>query len=681
MTVRKLPREKQPAGGKRPSRRRLPTGWALRAGAVVALLSVVATAWWFWYFHPAAKWQNRSLMAAVCILTGVWTAGVIAWRRWRLLSITGLNLLTVLLLTFSFAPWGTWILAYVALVPWTVALELGRRTRGTLWLAALTGFVFWAGNLYWITWVTPVGHAAGTLYLTLFWLIAAWGVRASLARGWPTWLTLPVLWVALEYARTYFIGFPWLFLAHSQYARTALIQISDLTGQYGVSFFVAMVNGLVADTVLSIRPKPDVARRAWRKAMVGGCVVAVTLAGLLSYGYWRLGQRTQSEGPVVALVQQAVPTTLFGDGLTRQETLELYRKNTLALAGAGCDLVVWPESVLASGNPDILQLPLDQLDSDSLRRLAGHYFSPKQLGPSVPDENIAHAIEEWLKIFRAEADTVGDLSAELGCPILTGNASIRLVEVAGSDEWVAMNDAMLLDGNGLARDYYSKVNLVPFGEYVPFQDSWPALYRYLKRFVPGVRRQLYPGRDYMLFDLSRDSGQWSLATPICYEGTFARVCRRMVVRNGRKQADILVNISNDGWFVYTPPDGSDRMSAEHFQHLVAYCFRAVENRVPVVRAVNTGISASIDSNGRIVEYLPGRDGISHGSRIASGVLLLDGQAGREGGVSHGARILVDSRVSRYSLIGDVFARLICVAGAIMLIWACLLPWRRSEAGR
>ena len=116
--------------------------------------------------------------------------------------------------------------------------------------------------------------------------------------------------------------------------------------------------------------------------------------------------------------------------------------------------------------------------------------------------------------------------------------------------------------------------------------------------------------------------------------------RRMVYEDGRKRADLIANLSNDGWFVY-----GDAGSTEHAQHLSHYCFRAVENRVPVVRAVNTGISAHVDSNGRVLAV------VAHGGRrkMVGGTLL--------------AQTLVDRRVSPYSRFGDVFARAVCVVAA------------------
>ena len=217
---------------------------------------------------------------------------------------------------------------------------------------------------------------------------------------------------------------------------------------------------------------------------------------------------------------------------------------------------------------------------------------------------------------------------------------------------------MWFDDTGQRDKLYSKMQLVPFGEYVPFKRSWPSLHEKLRGFVPGVMSQVEPGAEPTRFELKRKSGRWQVVTPICYEGTFARVCRAMV-RKGPKDKLIIANLSNDGWFVWESLGGVNRASTEQAQHLASYCFRAVENRVPVVRAVNTGISASIDSNGRIVAVLE-----CYGRReMATGSLVLDGARsnGKEYISGHGPKVLVDSRVSIYSLVGDVFAMLVSLA--------------------
>jgi len=119
-----------------------------------------------------------------------------------------------------------------------------------------------------------------------------------------------------------------------------------------------------------------------------------------------------------------------------------------------------------------------------------------------------------------------------------------------ADQWLAYNSALVFDGAEAAVFEYDKVHLVPFSEYVPFKRSWPWLNRLLRLPVPDVMDQLEPGTRLDAYELKRGGKSWRIATPICYEGVFDRVCREMVVRDGKKAVDILANISNDGWFVW-----------------------------------------------------------------------------------------------------------------------------------
>ncbi len=435
------------------------------------------------------------------------------------------------------------------------------------------------------------------------------------------WIMLPVVWVALEYARAYVVGgFPWFYLAHSQYSQIRLIQISDLTGQYGVSFFVAMVNGAVVDLLVSplfYNGRSGVMLR--RRIIIGPVAVVLSAAGLISYGQWRISQETTSQGPVIGIVQQAYPVSLKTPPLDQSKVLFDHTVTTRKI-GPGCDLIIWSESMLPFGmNREFLAI------------------ASKSSNPDLGDS--------W-----RYAQSIGELSASIGCPILAGGPTLpsNPNPIDERDRWFHRNSALWFDGSPVPSRMYSKVPLVPFGEYVPFRYSWLGMYKLLRRFVPPEMPQLDPGRSFSTFEFVGSGGQqWTLASPICYEGTFARVCRQMVMRNGEKKVDFLVNLSNDGWFVRQAGSGGFKGSTEHAQHLVSYVFRAIETRCPVVRAVNTGISASIDSSGRIVSVLE-----SHGATtMVSGTLRLDGQDIQ----GHGSKILVDDRISMYSLAGDIFA--------------------------
>jgi len=598
----------------------------------------------------------------------------------RRLSVALLCLLSTVLLTVSFAPFDCWYLAYVALVPWAMVLIGGKHTRWALLWGYLSGVLFWAANLYWLWWITLVGYAALVIYLSLYWLVAALILRAAMRRNWPMWIVLPVVWVALEYARAYVIsGFPWFYLAHSQYAQLRLIQVSDLTGQYGVSFFVAMVNGACIDLFVSplfIR-SPRGARLRMRMVF-GAAATCLMGAALFGYGTWRLGQQTRQDGPVIGIVQHAFPISLTGRSVSAEKILDSHLISSRKFIGAEADLVIWPETMLPKGlNPELLEQDLTKLSGEDLRVLTGKFY-PLQASGEYSDELLRESMNRLIKSEQLADGTrrpgllgyaaqVGALSRQLGCPILAGGATVHHNPKPAypADRWVTRNSALWFDGTWKGSVRYSKVHLVPFSEYVPFKRSWAWLHHHLEWFVPPVMQQLDPGSSYTHFELRRNGRMWRLGSPICYEGTFGRICRRMVIKEGRKAVDILANISNDGWFVWRVDEGPYRGSTEHTQHLVQYCFRAVENRVPVVRSVNTGISASIDSDGRIVAVLH-----QYGARtMVTGTLLLDGLRRNTGQYApgHGPKILVDRRVSMYSLVGDIFAMVVSLAAAAMTV--------------
>ncbi|MFB3892447.1 MAG: apolipoprotein N-acyltransferase [Phycisphaerae bacterium] len=675
----------------------------------------------------------------------------------RLITCVLANALTVVLLSASFAPHNAWWLAYVALVPWALALggtrdgwrAIGRRTSEIfkrnqpvgLILKLVTavvrvivspGVLFWGLNLYWLSWVTGIGYAALVFYLWLYWLVATFILRAAMRRGWPAWLVLPITWVALEYLRAYLIsGFPWFYLAHSQYQQARLIQIADLTGQYGVSFFVAMVNGLVVDLVLRLRraarsgPAADSGQppaAAGKGIMPGRLYLGfgltiVTAGALLGYGTWRLGQDTTSPGPVIGLVQEAFPIAL-GRPTDEKKVMRAHIETSRLLAGAGCDVVIWPETMLPRYvNAEALAIDPEKMSRDELRALAYRVFGPgasrryaedkaefARQGKAgdfdaVWDKTLRDALDGTLRDKPSEppkdywvlearlydrsylparcyAQDMARLSRELACPVLAGDNTLHRnpSPIDAADQWVVCNSSLAFDGDEAASFEYDKVHLVPFSEYVPYKRTWPWMYRLLRTPVPDVMDQLEPGTKFNSYELKRGGTTWRVATPICYEGVFDRVCRQMVVRDGKKAVDVLANMSNDGWFVWPENFWLTRLlgkngvaSTEQSQHLAQYCFRAVECRVPVVRAVNTGISASIDSNGRLVAVM------SYNGRremVAGAMLLKDKAAATKDHVA-GPQILVDSRVSVYSLAGDIFALAVSAAAAAMCIGLAL----------
>jgi apolipoprotein N-acyltransferase len=150
---------------------------------------------------------------------------------------------------------------------------------------------------------------------------------------------------------------------------------------------------------------------------------------------------------------------------------------------------------------------------------------------------------------------------------------------------------------------YEKIHLVPFGEVIPFKDSFPWIYDFLMTFSPyEYDYSLDPGSEFTVFqmeDLEKEQKTYNFSVMICYEDSIPKIARKFALdESGNKKTDWLLNISNDGWFVKFT-DEMVKPSTELAQHNAVCVFRAVENRLAILRSVNTGISCLIDSNGRI----------------------------------------------------------------------------------
>jgi apolipoprotein N-acyltransferase len=156
------------------------------------------------------------------------------------------------------------------------------------------------------------------------------------------------------------------------------------------------------------------------------------------------------------------------------------------------------------------------------------------------------------------------------------------------------NTALLLEPNGRIDVMYHKKHRVPFGEYVPFVDWLPAM----KQLTPyDFDYAIWPGPEFTRFSLPAEgtARPVTFGALICYEDTDPEIARPYGGSDGKPPADFLINLSNDGWFDGTP---------EHEEHLAICRFRAVEMRRSVARAVNMGVSALIDGNGRVLAPEP-----------------------------------------------------------------------------
>ena len=457
----------------------------------------------------------------------------------------------LLALAFPKVDWN--ILAWVAFIPllWLTQGQTLRRAFGLGWLA---GMGFYLCTLYWV--VDTIGlysnipHiiAVGPLLLACTILSAYTGVFAAGLSvyhqsgphnsGWSLLVFGPMLWVALEWVRSFFfIGFPWVSLGYSQYNFLNLIQFVEYTGVYGLSALVIFGN-IVLFSAFS---------RPGRGRLL--LVLLLIITGLWGWGNWRRSQLAALPAAHtlnVGIAQGNIAQDQKWDPDYQELTLARYEQLTRQITEQTVDLVIWPEAAV----PFFFQ-------SDVTYR--GRLL---------------------------------DLAQDTNTPILFGSPAFR----ADKTELTLFNRAYLLSPDTTILGHYDKMILTPFGEYIPFQDS---VLFFLDKFVEGIG-DFAPGTTPTVFSLPLkrqgalhaddeagdvDSFE-TFGVLICYEGVFPDLARRFV-HNG---ARLLINVTNDAWFGET---------SAPYQHLAMEAMRAVENRVPLVRSANTGISAIVNIDGQI----------------------------------------------------------------------------------
>jgi apolipoprotein N-acyltransferase len=551
---------------------------------------------------------------------------------------------SAVLLWLAFFPLNAGPLGFVALVPWLTLARADVSNRHRYLAAYLGGAVFFALATKWVT----VAHSmmmyswfGFIVVMPVTWVLALWLIRKFDALKVPLAVAVPVAWVALEYARMHFptgfpilkplgmyhmIGFGWYFLGYTQHAFVPLIQIADFGGVYAVSFVVAACNGAVAELVLrvprvraALNCKPASASRA--RSAFGPAFALALVAAACGYGAFRLAHEPFAAGPTVAALQGSVSQGVKmdrGGGLKEQYTRAFglaYHTNP--------DLIVWPETCYWEDWYDLA--PGVRLDS-------------------VPNELRAKFVAADEQFRRKWAANV-----LFG---LSGH------EWDGAKLW-KYNSALLVRPQSADPVRYDKMHLVPFGEYVPLGEILP----FMQVFTPYKNEySCRPGENWSRFPLiARDGRAFTFGCLICYEDTDPYLARQYVAR---EPVNFLVNISNDGWF-----DGTE----EHEQHLAVCRFRAIEARRAVVRAVNTGVSAVIDPDGRVIA-LP-REIV--GDRLSAEELRGWRESRSVEGVVTAA-VPLDSRAPLYATLGDWLPASCWALALVALVAARVRRMRTGE---
>jgi len=461
---------------------------------------------------------------------------------------------------------GLWPVAWVALLPLLLALRNVQPGSAAL-LGLLAGMVHYVSLLYWIVivlgrygnlswWLSVPAMLLLALYMSSYLsLFCAIFCKISKQNEIKAVWIAPLLWVGLDYARSIlFSGFPWQDLGYSQYKALFLIQTVDLTGHFGITFLIVLVNSVTAFLLILLRAKkyeeqpsnPVLLlriRRAWYLAVAPTFFI---LIGVMGYNLMRYRQVSgviaNSPTMRLAVVQGNIAQDEKWSPAMRLKTIDIYRRlshEAAAMENEPPALLVWPETAL----------PFMISDNPYYRRLQDFLLSEQ--GP-------------WLLA---------------GAPYYE---EVTKKKSQQNREFISYNSAYLFTPEGEIGGRYDKQHLVPFGEYVPLTKYLPLpgpIVENIGNFSSGRPRS-------PLSCLSAEIG-----VLICFESIFPKLARDWTAAG----ANLLVNITNDAWF--------GRSSAP-WQHLTMAVFRAVENRRSLARSANTGVSTIIDPLGRVSETSP-----------------------------------------------------------------------------
>lgn len=494
---------------------------------------------------------------------------------------------------------------------WPVREGRNRFWRGAA-LGYLSGVTFFAITFSWIREVTGVGAVLLPLYLALY--VALWaGLAATVGRPRDRFLgseprpeTKPAFlrasthalscaffngaaWAGLEWLRGWvFTGFGWNGLGVAFHQNLNLMQVADLVGVTGLAFLPMFTSCVLVTTVR--RFQLEIRHQRLRPHLDFGLALALVVATFL-YGLNRvLSPQAPGKELRCVIVQLAIPQSEKWDPAHAERILgEFAGYTTTYVEATDPDFVIWPESSLQSS---LFEDPFNERFLNSL--LARGNFA-LMLGAN--DFDVAAG-----KFYNGAALMAGEFDSP-------------------------------------EMQIYHKIHLVPFGEFIPFREQVPLLDRWLGELIPGdfnrgdsTEALAFPGDDFKVIPL------------ICFEDTVGRLARRFV----RDEPQIMVNVTNDGWFGQSP-------AAE--QHLANARFRCVELRRPMARACNTGVTCLIDERGRTTAILDDPD---------EGIFV-------KGALASTLRVPLDGGVTFYARFGDWF---VAMLGGVVAFMLGTYPWRR-----
>lgn len=496
-----------------------------------------------------------------------------------------------------------WIV-WIGLVPLLFAMY-GKRPRSGFFMSYLCGLVFFPGIFNWILQIpkyTYLHHVILAFYLGcyfgvfgfVFVLVSKqWGIIIAL-------FTAPFAWVSLEFIRSNFsfLALPWALLAHSQYQYPPIIQIASLTGIYGISFLIVLVNSAIAAITLFLLSRfKDNPYSFYPIVFRKGAILIVVSAALsvilvLAYGFKATAGPIMDDSIKVAVVQGNIDQVKKWNHKYKVFIMQTYKELTQMASKDHPALIFWPETAT----------------------------------PSAISRN--HSLYDQVKCISQSAGTY----------LLLGSAQYQKFKQGEAGRIEYMNSAFLISpDNKLNNQRYDKICLLPFGEYLPMQRIIP--WSFIR--VPKMRGYT-PGNEFTVFKVST----FKFGVTICWENIFPNLVRKFV----KKGAQFIVNITNEAWFGKT---------SVPYQFVAMSVFRAVENRVSVVRCANTGVSCFINPHGRIIGKV----------QQDNKDIFVRGYLTKEISLSKGKTF--------YTVYGDVFAYM-CIVITMMIFFLTVITYRKKD---
>ena len=479
--------------------------------------------------------------------------------------------LSVILLFLSFPNVNFFPFAWVALVPFFIALTRTTNWKTSFWIGYLTGFLFFAGLLIAIALLYPYANIFATMvgYLLLVGYTALYfAIFPVLMRimPWRSGILFPVaaacVWSALEWMRSWVItGFPWGSIGYSQWNNVLGIQMASLVGVHGISFVIVLFNAGVATVLCN--------RHRWRQEIPALILPLILTLFCFGYGTFQLRDAIpidetsdttayeSTETLNIALVPGNIPQLDKWDVSQFPTILQRYIRLTHEASQENPDLIVWPETAIRSealtGEWPTYYRRFSQMLND--------IATPILIGIANKGDKIDKTIGEFSKRTKAERK---------------------------DDE--IYNRILSIDADGTIHSGYAKMHLVPFGEYVPLVNLLPDFIPNFIQFKPFTH-----GKSVNLLSVfnvkdNTEHEKIEVGASICFESVFPDEFRRPVQRG----AKVMGIFTNDAWFKGT---------AFPELHLSMAPFRAVENRIAVFRCANGGFTCVVDPFGRITTAL------------------------------------------------------------------------------